>query len=77
VDGTVRDVQHLIMLSVLAAQSADESAPFAPRDRHRLHVATLPQTRELAPEEPPSLAVGPSATLSAVLYRPGALAQGR
>jgi len=77
VDGTIRDVQHLIMLSILAAQSADESASFAPGDRHRLHVATLPQTRRLAPEEPPPLAVGPASTFSSFLHRPRALAQGR
>ena len=76
-DGTERDVQHLIMLGVLSAQSADEPAPFAPRDRHRLHVATLPRFRRLAPEEPPSLAVGPASPLSSILHRPGAFAQGR
>jgi len=77
VDGTVRDVQHLIMLSILSAQSADEPAPFAPGNRHRFHVATLPRVRKLAPEEPPSLAVRPAATLSSVLHRTCAFAQGR
>ena len=76
-DGTVRDMQHLIMLSILSAQSADEPAPFAPGDRHRFHVATHPRFRRLAPEEPPALAVGPSSTLAAILHRPSALAQGR
>jgi hypothetical protein len=77
VDGTVRDVQHLIMLGVLSAQSADEPTPLAPGDRHRFHVATLPRFRRLAPEEPPSLAVRPASSLSSILHRPGAFAQGR
>ena len=75
-DGTIRDVQHLIMLSILAAQSADESASFAPGDRHRLHGATVPQPRRLAPEEPPPLAVRPSASLASVLHGPGSLPEG-
>jgi hypothetical protein len=77
VDGTVRDVQHLIMLRVLSAQSADEPAPFAPGDSHRFHFATLPRFRRLAPEEPPPLAVRPLSSLSAILHRPRAFAQGR
>ena len=76
-DGTVRDVQHLIMLGVLSAQSADEPAPFAPSNRHRLHVATFPFFRELAPEEPPPLSVGPSSSVSSFLHRPCAFAQSR
>ena len=74
-DGTVRDVQHLIMLRVLSAQSADESAPFAPGDRHRLHVATVPPARKLAPEEPPTLPVRPLSSLSSVIHRARAFAQ--
>ena len=74
-DGTVRDVQHLIMLRVLSAQSADEPAPLAPGDRHRFHVATHPRFRRLAPEEPPPLAVRPLSSLSAILHRPRAFAQ--
>ncbi len=76
-DGTVRDVQHLIMLGVLSAQSANETAPFAPGNRHRLHVATFPCFRELAPEEPPPLAVGPASSVPSLLHRPCAFAQGR
>ncbi len=75
-DGTVRDVQHLIMLSILSAQSADEPAPLAPGDRHRFHVATLPRFRRLAPEEPPTLPVRPPSPLSSVLHVPCAFAQG-
>jgi hypothetical protein len=74
VDGTVRDVQHLIMLSILSAQSADEPASFAPGYRHRFHVATLPRFRRLAPEEPPALAVRPASSLSSVLHGPCAFA---
>ena len=76
-DGTVGDVQHLIMLGVLSAQSADEPAPFAPGDPHRFHVATLPRFWGLTPKEPPSLAVRPSATLASLLHGPSAFAQGR
>lgn len=75
-DGTIGDVQHLIMLSILSAQSADESASFAPGNRHRFHVATLSRVRRLTPEEPPPLAVGPASSLSASLHRPSAFAQG-
>ncbi len=76
-DGTVRNVQHLIMLGVLSAQSADEPAAFAPRDPHRLHVATLPQRGSLAPEEPPTLAVRPPSVRPPTVHRPCAIAQGR
>lgn len=76
-DGTVRHVQHLIMLSILPAQSANEPAPFAPGDSHRLHVATLPRSRRLAPEEPPPLAVRPTPSLSSFPHRPRVLAQRR
>ena len=76
-DGTIRHVQHLIMLSILPAQSANEPAPFAPGDSHRLHVAILPRSRRLAPEEPPPLAVRPTPSLSSFLHRPRVLAQRR
>ncbi len=74
-DGTVRDVQHLIMLGVLPAQSTDESAPFAPGDPHRFHDATFPPVRELAPEEPPSLPVRSPSTRAALPGRPSALTE--
>jgi len=77
VDGTVRDVKHLIMLRVLSAQSADESAPLAPGDRHRFHVATLPRSQRLASKEPPTLPVRPSAPRPSLVRRPRVLAQGR
>ena len=76
-DGTERDVQHLIMLSVLSAQSADEPAPFAPRNPHRFHVAILPQSRKLAPEEPPTLPCRPASTLASLVRRPRTIAQRR
>jgi hypothetical protein len=62
--GTIRNVQHLIMLGVLTAQSADEPAPRAPRLPYCLHFATQPQSEGLAPEEPPTLAIRPSPTLA-------------
>ncbi len=61
--GTERDVQHLIMLGVLSAQSANESTPLAPRLPYCLHVATQPRVEGLAPEEPPTLAIRPSTSL--------------
>ena len=76
-DGTIGDVQHLIMLGVLTAQSTDESAAFAPGDSHRLHVATLSPIRELAPEEPPPLPVRSPTTCPALRGRTGPLSQGR
>jgi hypothetical protein len=76
VDGTERDVQHLIMLRVLSAQSADKPAPFAPGDPHRFHVATRPRSRKLSPEEPPTLPVRPSPSLASLARRPCAIAQG-
>ncbi len=76
-DGTIGHVQHLIMLSILPAQSTNEPAPFAPGDSHRLHIATLPRSRRLAPEEPPPLAVRPASSLSSFLHGPRVLAQGR
>lgn len=36
-DRTVRDAEHLIMLGVLTAQSANESAPVVPRHPDRFH----------------------------------------
>ena len=76
-DGTIRDVQHLIMLGVLTAQSTDESAAFAPGDPHRLHDATLPPIRELAPEEPPPLPIRSPTTGPALRGGPGPLTKGR
>jgi len=49
------------MLGVLTAQSADEPAPLAPADPHRIHGATVARPRELAPEELPTLLVRPTA----------------
>jgi hypothetical protein len=77
VDWAERDVQHLIMLGVLTAQSANKSAPFAPRDPHLFHVATLPYVRDLWPEESPSLAVRPASVPSPIGRRPRVFAQGR
>ncbi len=45
------------MLGVLTAQSADEPAPLAPSDPHRIHGATSCRPRELAPEELPTLPI--------------------
>jgi len=66
VDGTERNVEHFIMLRVLSTQSANKSAPFAPGDAHRFHFATQPIFRELALEEPPTLAVRPTTTRTTV-----------
>jgi hypothetical protein len=77
VDRTVGDVQDLIMLGVLSAQSADESTAFAPGDPHRLHVATLPRWRELTPEEPPTLPVHPAPAVPPPARRARMLAQRR
>ena len=53
------------MLGVLTAQSAVEPAPLAPADPHRIHGATVPRLRELAPEELPTLLVRPTAPVPA------------
>jgi len=53
------------MLGVLTAQSADEPAPLAPGDRHRIH-CNLPLVRELAPEELPTLPSRPTPPVAAV-----------
>jgi hypothetical protein len=58
-------MQHLIMLGVLSAQSADEPTPRAPRLPYRLHFATQPRVEGLAPEEPSTLAIRSSPTLAA------------
>jgi hypothetical protein len=77
VDGAERDMQHLIMLGVLTAQSADKPAPFAPRDPHRFHVATTLYLGDLRPEESPSLTVGLVPVPPPFGFRPRVLAQGR
>jgi hypothetical protein len=64
------------MLRVLSAQSADEPAPLAPGDPHRLHFATLPRSRGLAPEEPPTLSIRPTSSVAPVPARSRMLAQG-
>ena len=53
------------MLGVLTAKSADEPAPLAPSDHHGVHVATFP-TRELAPEELPTLPIRTSSPVAAL-----------
>jgi hypothetical protein len=52
VDWAERDMQHLIMLGVLTAQSANKPAPFAPGDPHLFHVATHPVSRTYGPRSP-------------------------
>ena len=54
------------MLGVLSAQSADESASFGPRDRPQCYHCCNQPWGALAPEEPPSFAVG---TASPILSR--------
>jgi hypothetical protein len=76
-DWAERDVQHLIMLGVLTAQSADEPAPLAPRNPHRLHFANQPCVEDLAPEESPSLAVRPASVPPPLGRRPRSIAQRR
>ena len=63
-DGAERDVEHLIMLGVLTAQSADEPAPLAPAYRHGVHGATVPNSRGLASEESPPLPVRAASALA-------------
>lgn len=53
------------MLGVLTAKSADEPAPLAPSNHHRVHVATSP-TRELAPEELPTLPIRATTPVAAL-----------
>jgi len=77
VNGAVRDVQHLIMLGVLTAQSADESAPRAPRLPDRFHVATQPRVGNLSSEEVPPLAIRSTPTLAPTGRTPRVVAQGR
>ena len=77
-DGTERDVQHLIMLGVLTAQSADESASLTPRhDTERFHFATPIFPGDLALEESPTLSVPPAPRVGSVRLVPGVLAQRR
>lgn len=76
-DWAERDVQHLIMLGVLTAQSADEPTPLAPRDPHRLHFANQPCVGDLSPEESPTLAIRPTPVPAPFGRGPCALAQGR
>jgi hypothetical protein len=76
-DGTVRYVQHLIMLGVLSAQSANEPAPRAPSLPYCLHFATQPLCEGLAPEEPPTLAIRPSSALASAGRGARVLAQRR
>lgn len=75
-DGAERDVEHLIMLGVLTAQSADESASLTPRyDAERFHFATPNFPGNLALEESPPLSVPPSTRAGPVRLVPGVLAQ--
>jgi hypothetical protein len=76
-DWAERDVQHLIMLGVLTAQSANKSTPLAPRNPHRLHFANQPCVGDLAPEESPTLAVRSASVPTSFGGRPRALAQRR
>ncbi len=77
-DGTERDVQHLIMLGVLTAQSADKSASLTPRyDTERFHFDTPIFPGDLALEESPTLSVPPSARAGPLRLVPGVLAQRR
>ncbi len=76
-DWAERDVQHLIMLGVLTAQSANKSTPLAPRNPHRLHFANQPCVRDLSPEESPTLAVRPASVPPPLGGRPRSLAQCR
>src|SRR5208282_2693653 len=77
VDWAERDVQHLIMLGVLTAQSANESTPLAPGDTHLFHVATAPCVEDLWPEESPSLTVRSASVPPPFGGRPRAIAQGQ
>ena len=63
------------MLGVLTAQSADEPAPLAPADPHRVHDATVPRTRELAPEELPTLPVRAASSVAALAELAGVAAK--
>jgi hypothetical protein len=76
-DWAERDVQHLIMLGVLTAQSANKSTPLAPRNPHRLHFANQPCVGDLLPEESPTLAVRPAPVPSPLGRRACAFAQRR
>jgi len=76
-DWAERDVQHLIMLGVLTAQSTDKPAPLAPGDSHLFHVATLPTVGDLRPEESPPLAVRPAPVPAPFGRRPRSIAQRR
>ncbi len=74
-DGAVGDVQHLIMLRVLSAQSADQSAPFAPRNPHRFHLGSIPCG--LSTKEAAALPIRTLSDRTSLRAGPGLSAQGR